>query len=63
MSVEIVATYENIPTGSMANSTTTANDYLNYSTNFVNFRFKGSIFFIAILNEELSNSSNILIIS
>ena len=37
MSVEIVATYENIPTGSMANSTTTANDYLNYSTNFVNF--------------------------
>lgn len=37
MSVEIVATYENIPTGSMENSTTTGTYALNYSTNFVNF--------------------------
>ena len=37
MSVEIVATYENIPTGSMANSTTTGNYATNYSQNFVNF--------------------------
>lgn len=37
MSIEIKATYENIPTGSMENSTTTANDYLQYSQNFVNF--------------------------
>lgn len=37
MSVEIKATYENIPTGSMENSTTTASDYLEYSADFVNF--------------------------
>lgn len=37
MSVEIMATYENIPTGSMQNSTTTGTNALNYSTNFVNF--------------------------
>ena len=36
MSVEIKATYENIPAGIMANSTTTASDKYNYSTNFVN---------------------------
>lgn len=35
--VEVKATYENIPTGIMANSNTTANNYLIYSTNFVNF--------------------------
>lgn len=33
----ITATYENIPTGSMQNSTTTATYPLNYSANFVNF--------------------------
>jgi len=37
MSVNITATYENIPTGSMQNSTTTGTDALNYSTNFVDF--------------------------
>lgn len=37
MSVEIKATYENIPTGSMENSTTTGTHARNYSTNFVNF--------------------------
>ena len=37
MSVEITATYENIPTGSMQNSTTTGTHAQNYSTNFVNF--------------------------
>lgn len=37
MSVNITATYENIPYGSMQNSTTTGTDALNYSTNFVNF--------------------------
>lgn len=37
MSVEIVATYENIPTGSMQNSTTSGTYAKNYSTNFVNF--------------------------
>lgn len=37
MSVEIVATYENIPTGSMRNSTTSGTYAKNYSTNFVNF--------------------------
>ena len=37
MSVEIVATYENIPTFSMEKSTTTANNYQTYSTDFVNF--------------------------
>lgn len=36
MSVNITATYENIPTGSMANSTTDATEKLSYSTNFVN---------------------------
>ncbi len=35
--VEITATYENIPTGSMQNSTTTGTHALDYSTNFVNF--------------------------
>ena len=35
--VEVKATYENIPTGSMENSTTTGTHALNYSTNFVNF--------------------------
>ena len=35
--VEIKATYENIPYGSMENSTTTGTYALNYSTNFVNF--------------------------
>lgn len=35
--VNITATYENIPTGSMANSTTTGTYPLNYSTHFVNF--------------------------
>lgn len=35
MSVNITATYENIPTGSMANSTTDATQKLSYSTNFV----------------------------
>jgi hypothetical protein len=33
----ITATYENIPTGSMQNSTTTGTYAKNYSTNFVNF--------------------------
>ena len=37
MSVEIKATYENIPTGSMQNSTTTGTYPMNYSSNFVNF--------------------------
>ena len=37
MSVNITATYENIPTGSMQNSTTTGTYALNYSTGFVNF--------------------------
>lgn len=37
MSVEIKATYENIPANIMQNSTTTANDAQNYSNNFVNF--------------------------
>lgn len=37
MSVNITATYENIPTGSMQNSVTTGNYALNYSANFVNF--------------------------
>lgn len=37
MSVEIKATYENIPTGSMQNSTTTGTYPLNYSTHFVDF--------------------------
>lgn len=37
MSVEIVATYENIPANIMMNSTTTANNVLNYSTHFVDF--------------------------
>lgn len=37
MSVEIVATYENIPTGSMQNSTTTGTYAKNYSQDFVNF--------------------------
>ena len=37
MSVEITATYENIPIGSMANSTTTASNYKSYSADFVNF--------------------------
>lgn len=35
--VEIMATYENIPTGSMQNSTTTANNYMTYSNDFVKF--------------------------
>lgn len=35
MSVQLVATYENIPTGSMQNSTTTANDKQAYSSRFV----------------------------
>ena len=35
--MNITATYENIPKGSMENSTTTANNYLQYSQNFVNF--------------------------
>lgn len=35
--VEIKATYENVPTGSTANSTTTGTYPYNYSTNFVNF--------------------------
>ena len=33
----ITATYENIPTGSMQNSTTTGTYAKNYSANFVNF--------------------------
>lgn len=37
MSVEIVATYENIPTGSMQNSTTTGNYAKTYSSGFVDF--------------------------
>lgn len=37
MSVNITATYENIPTGSMQNSTTTGTYAKNYSSNFVNF--------------------------
>lgn len=37
MSTTLMATYENIPTGSMQNSTTTGTNALNYSTNFVNF--------------------------
>ena len=37
MSVEIKIAYENIPTGSMGNSTTTGTYPMNYSTNFVNF--------------------------
>lgn len=37
MSVNITATYENIPTGSMQNSTTTGTYAKNYSTNFVDF--------------------------
>ena len=37
MSVEIKVAYENIPTGSMANSTTTGTYPMNYSTKFVNF--------------------------
>lgn len=37
MSVNITATYENIPAGSMQNSTTTGTYAKNYSTNFVNF--------------------------
>lgn len=37
MSVNITATYENIPTGSMQNSTTTGTHALNYSTHFVDF--------------------------
>lgn len=36
MSVQLVATYENIPTGSMQNSTTTANNKMSYSQDFVN---------------------------
>ena len=32
----IEVTYENIPTGSMADSTTAITDARNYSTNFVN---------------------------
>lgn len=35
--VNITATYENIPYGSMQNSTTTGNYALNYSTHFVDF--------------------------
>lgn len=37
MSVNITATYENIPAGSMQNSTTTGTYALNYSAGFVNF--------------------------
>lgn len=37
MSVNITATYENIPTGSMQNSTTTGTNAYNYSTHFVDF--------------------------
>lgn len=37
MSVNIKVAYENIPTGSMANSTTTISYPLSYSPNFVNF--------------------------
>lgn len=37
MSVEIVATYENVPIGSMQNSTTTGTYAQEYSNNFVNF--------------------------
>jgi len=37
MSVELLATYENIPTGSMANSTTIANNFIQYTQDFVNF--------------------------
>lgn len=37
MSVEIKVAYENIPTGSMENSTTTGTYPMNYSTNFVDF--------------------------
>lgn len=37
MSVEIKVAYENIPTGSLENSTTTGTYPYNYSTNFVNF--------------------------
>lgn len=37
MSVDLTVTYENIPTGSMENSTTTGNYPYNYSSNFVNF--------------------------
>ena len=37
MSVEITATYENIPYGSMQNSTTTGTNALDYSTHFVDF--------------------------
>ena len=35
--VNITATYENIPTGSMQNSNTTGTYPLNYSTHFVDF--------------------------
>lgn len=37
MSVEIMATYENIPTGSMQNSNTTGTYAKNYSSSFVDF--------------------------
>lgn len=37
MSVEIKVAYENVPTGSTENSTTTVTYPMNYSTNFVNF--------------------------
>ena len=37
MGTNVVATYENIPTGSMANSVTTGNNAMAYSTDFVNF--------------------------
>lgn len=37
MAVQIMATYENIPTGSMQNSTTTGTNAKNYSTHFVDF--------------------------
>ena len=37
MSVNITATYENIPTGSMENSTTTGTYAQAYSTGFVDF--------------------------
>ena len=37
MSVNIKVAYENIPTGSMANSTTTGTYPMDYSTSFVNF--------------------------
>lgn len=37
MGVNITATYENIPYGSMQNSTTTGTNAYNYSTHFVDF--------------------------